>query len=108
MARLFRLALLPLALLAGCSATRTAVPPPPQIDSPDLARGERAYMYYCDKCHPGGGKGLGPAIKNKPLPGFLIKAQVRAGLGAMPSFPDELLPDEHLNDLVKYIKEMKK
>lgn len=108
MSRILSFVFLSLALLAGCSTTKTSVPPPPRIDSPDLMRGEQAYMYYCDKCHPGGGKGLGPAITNKPLPGFLIKAQVRAGLGAMPSFPDELLPDEHLDDLVEYIKELKK
>ena len=33
-----------------------------------------------------GEAGLGPEINDKPLPGFLIKFQVRHGMGTMPSF----------------------
>ena len=57
---------------------------------------------HCHKCHPGGEKGLGFAI-NKPLPDFLIKAQVRAGAGAMPAFSKELLTGEDLDHVVAYI-----
>jgi mono/diheme cytochrome c family protein len=42
-------------------------------------------MRHCHQCHPRGGDGgLRPALNNKPVPGFLVKCQVRLGLGAMP------------------------
>ena len=75
----------------------SAVGIPFTIALPELARGEQAYKFHCDKCHPGGEQGLGPALSNKPLPGFLIKTQVRAGVGAMPAFSRELLSDEQLD-----------
>lgn len=52
--------------------------------------------------------GLAPSIINKPLPGFMIKFQVRNGLGAMPSFKKERLSKDELNDVVAYIKERHK
>ena len=103
------LATLATILLAGCTTPREREPIATlRLDSPKLARGEKAFMHYCDKCHPRGDAGLGPGIRNKPLPGVMIKLQVRTGLGAMPSFSDELLPDDQLDDIVTYIKELKK
>ena len=101
---------LALVLIAGCSTARQREPIAKSIhiDSPKLARGEKAYMQFCDKCHPGGDKGLGFAIRSKPLPEFLIKLQVRMGFGAMPSFSDELLLEDQLDDIVDYIKLLKK
>jgi mono/diheme cytochrome c family protein len=56
---------------------------------------------------PAGEAGLGPAINNKPLPGFLIRFQVRRGIGAMPAFsPDEISPQE-LENLVLFLKELR-
>ncbi|HBG05291.1 MAG: cytochrome C [Geobacteraceae bacterium GWC2_58_44] len=104
------LAALPLILLTGCTTARQREPIAKslRIDSPKLLRGEKAYMHYCDKCHPGGDTGLGFAIKNKPLPEFLVELQVRVGLGAMPAFSDELLPDDQLDDITEYIKLLRK
>lgn len=96
-------------LVAACASHRgEPITKPVKTNTPQLSRGERAYMAHCDKCHPGGDKGLGVALKNKPLPGAMIKAQVRAGLGAMPSFSKEILPDDQLDDLIAYIKELRK
>src|SRR5438045_2289187 len=47
--------------------------------------GQLIYMQNCYSCHLGGEGGIGPAINNKPLPGFLMKAQIRAGIGEMPA-----------------------
>ncbi|WP_085811934.1 c-type cytochrome [Geoanaerobacter pelophilus] len=97
-------AALMLALCAGCSARRgEPVSEPLKIDNAKLARGERGFMAHCDKCHPGGEKGLAFALNNKPLPGFMIKAQVRAGAGAMPAFSKELITGEELDEMLEYV-----
>jgi mono/diheme cytochrome c family protein len=61
-------------------------------------------MARCNQCHPGGDGGLGPSINAKPLPGFLVRLQVRAGLGAMPGFSEQDISEQELNDLVAYLK----
>ena len=100
-------ALLP--LLNACAVKRgEPISQPLQIASEDLAGGERAYMIHCHKCHPGGENGLGFAVSNKPLPGFLIKAQVRAGAGAMPAFSKEMVNGEDLEKIVQYIELLKR
>lgn len=92
-------------LSAGCASRKgEPITPPLQVASGTLAQGETLYMFHCNKCHPGGGKGLGPAIHNKPLPRFLIKAQVRAGAGAMPGFSRELISGEELEWVIDYIE----
>lgn len=97
-------------LAAGCASARRGEPlgAPVRLDSAQEVRGEKAFMFFCDKCHPGGESGLGFALNNKPLPGPMIKAQVRAGLGAMPSFSKELLPADRLDDIVAYMKALRK
>lgn len=101
---------LSLTLLAGCSARRSepiAGPLELKAASPVLARGEVAFDQHCSRCHPGGESGLAPAINNKPLPGFLMKFQVRHGAGAMPAFSEEELSKEDLDALVKYLKALR-
>lgn len=103
--RLFVLAAL--ALAAGCVARRTEpLAPPLEFTDPKLVRGREVFYAQCHYCHPHGAAGLGPAIVNKPLPSFMIKLQVRHGLGAMPSIKDDRVPDTDLDALVAYIKEV--
>ena len=98
-----------LILLAGCSARRSEPVAGPFVpSSPVLAQGEVAFDEHCSRCHPGGEKGLAPAINNKPLPGFLMKFQVRHGLGAMPAFSERELPPDELDALVKYLKALRR
>lgn len=92
--------------LAGCSHRIT----PPGANeaksmSEDALQGKQVFMENCNRCHPGGRGGLGPSIFNKPLPGFLIRFQVRNGLGTMPHFDKKHLPEEDLDKLISYIKE---
>jgi mono/diheme cytochrome c family protein len=97
-----------LALAAGCSARRSEpIAGPMNYTSPELRSGEISFDRHCSHCHPGGEKGLAPALNNKPLPGFLIKFQVRHGLGAMPAFSERELPAEELDRLVAYLKELR-
>lgn len=69
----------------------------------DVARGEKVFMEHCYQCHPNGEGGLGPSINDKPAPGFLVKTQIRKGLGTMPSFTDKEISKEELNDLTDYV-----
>jgi mono/diheme cytochrome c family protein len=97
-----------LLLTIGCSARRGepflgAL----RISEPGIARGQQVFYRDCHQCHPGGEAGLGPAINNKPLPGFLIKFQVRNGLGAMPAFSQNEISPEDLDHLVDYLKALR-
>lgn len=51
---------------------------------------------------------IGPAVNNKPLPGFLIRFPVRRGLGAMPDFSKEDIRDGDLNDVNTYLKALRR
>lgn len=96
-------------LLSGCSARRSEpIVGPLPSPSPEVARGEVAFDLHCSRCHPGGEHGLGPAINNKPLPGFLIRFQVRHGLGAMPAIPERELSREDLDAVVAYLKTLRR
>lgn len=93
-------------LAAGCSSARRVPPVAPSSDltaHPDAARGEVLFQRYCHSCHPHGEGGLGPALNNKPLPGFLTRFQVRHGLGTMPAFSEEILPAPDLDAIVAYL-----
>lgn len=104
--RLAWVAPLALAVVVGsCGSARRGAPltgehvPP----TPEIASGQRVFDASCAQCHPGGTQGLGPALNNKPLPGWLIRFQVRNGLGAMPAFSEEEIPDAQLEALTEYL-----
>lgn len=103
-------ALLVPALLAGCGSARRSEPVAGALDerSPEIARGHVAFDRFCSQCHPEGELGLAPAINNKPLPGFLIRFQVRHGLGAMPAFPEEVIPPDELDAIVAYLEALRR
>jgi mono/diheme cytochrome c family protein len=46
---------------------------------------------------------MGPSINDKPLPKFLMRFQIRHGLGVMPAFSDKQISDSELNDIVNYL-----
>lgn len=108
MARL-AVAVLLAAALAGCGPARRGVPlvGPVELTGP-AAAGEVAFMAHCHQCHPGGEAGLGPSLNDKWLPGWLIRAQVRLGLGAMPSFSREEVPPDRLDLIVAYLQAMRR
>ena len=91
---------------AGCGTARRTEPIAPALllSDPKLQRGQQAFYAHCHYCHPHGAAGLGPAIVNKPLPGFVITFQVRHGLGAMPSFHADRISTDELETVVAYIK----
>jgi mono/diheme cytochrome c family protein len=94
----------------GCHSARRGEPivGTLPITDPQVERGRIVFMQYCNSCHPGGEGGLGPALNNKPAPRFLMKTQVRLGLGAMPSFDAHKLPPHQLDDVTKYLVALRK
>src|SRR5687768_7238801 len=99
---LFAILIAAIASTPGCGTARRGEPIVGSLAVQDeqIAIGQRAFMNSCHQCHPGGMAGLGPAINNKPLPGFMIKLQSRAGVGAMPGFSSSELSDEELDAIV--------
>lgn len=97
-------------VLFACGTAKRGAPvyAPVSTTEPAIAQGEVVYNTYCQKCHPGGETGLGPALNNKPLPGLAIRFQVRHGVGVMPAFKDEVISDDEMDDLLAYIKALRK
>jgi mono/diheme cytochrome c family protein len=95
--------------LTGCGSARRSEPisAPLKMTSDSVIAGKKAFMEHCDQCHPRGEAGLGPALNNKPLPGFAVRYQVRHGLGAMPAFSKDEISDEALDDVVAYLKALR-
>ena len=95
------------AALIGCGSdprVPNAIPAQELRQQPRLAEGQRAFMQNCNQCHPGGSGGIGPSLNDKKIPPFLVKLKVRHNLGAMPKFPEDVLPDAQLDDIVAYLR----
>lgn len=108
MSRRSCLLLVALVLLQACGSARRSEPVADAAAlSPAALQGERAFARHCHECHPGGEAGLGPALNNKPLPGWLIGFQVRNGLGAMPPFTPKDVSEEELASIVAYLEELR-
>jgi mono/diheme cytochrome c family protein len=95
--------------IASCSSAvrdepRTA---PLKLSTEKMTVGQQVFAQHCHQCHPGGAGGLAPSINDKPLPVWLMKTQVRAGLGAMPAFPKDHISDEQLDALMVYLKALR-
>ena len=99
------LALVACVFLIGCSSVRRgdAIGRPITKASAEVERGRVVYQQQCYRCHPGGEGGLGPSLNDKPLPAFLIRTQIRAGMGVMPGFDEERISPEQMSDLMTYI-----
>ena len=91
------------AALMSCATPRQSEPRtgPFQPANEQLARGETTFFHYCAKCHDAGHSGLAPGIL--PVPDFLIRFQVRHGLGVMPAFDERVLSEQQLDDLLRYL-----
>ena len=95
--------------ILGCGSAKRDEPTtaPLNLSLGTIRSGEQTFAEHCYQCHPGGAAGLGPALNNKPLPGWAIKTQVRQGVGPMPGFSKTQIADDELDDLVAYIKALR-
>jgi mono/diheme cytochrome c family protein len=87
----------PAAPPAAAPVAPAAAPAPAQVavaPSGDLAAGGAYYQQKCQKCHPGGGAGIGPSIVGKAAPGVL-KTSNAPGRHNVPA--------KSINDLVAYM-----
>lgn len=71
-------------------------------------RGMKLFMRHCNKCHPGGEKGKGPALNDKKLPDFAIHFQVRTGMGDMPSFKKDEISKEDVKRIIEFVQLMRR
>jgi len=96
--------------LAACGSARRSEPIKGSvaINDPRVAHGRNVWMAKCNRCHPGGEAGLGPATNDKPLPEFLIATQIRTGLGAMPAFTKQEMSDRDVADVIAYMKAVRR
>ena len=93
----------------SCSAPKQLLYVEPVEALPeDLQRGKVLFEEYCATCHPNGMTGVGLAIVNKPLPEFLIKFQIRNGVGVMPAFGEDELTDEEVDQIAEYLVYLRK
>lgn len=77
--------------------------------STDLT-GQQIFMRSCNTCHPGGSKGMGPALDKlgEHFPGDQqLKSFIRKGKGLMPAQPPEILNDKELDNLTDYLRALK-
>lgn len=102
-------ALVILAICAvSCTSRRMPADSTAVAEQASAAAGKKIYQLHCDKCHPGGEAGLGPALNNNPAPGFLKRFQVRHGLGVMPKFDKSRISPDDLDHIMAYLKARKR
>jgi len=91
--------------MMGCGSVppKTTVNASADLSDPRLVRGQQLFDEHCNQCHPAGTTGLAPSINEKPLPVWLMKTQIRAGLGAMPAFHQDRLAADEIDDIVAYL-----
>lgn len=94
------------AFAANCSTRRSLPLEGPLTLTEQEQQGEKIFMQHCQRCHPHGEAGLGPAIN--PAPSFGKRFQIRHGLGAMPAFDEDLISDKELDQVVSYLQVLKK
>ena len=70
-------------------------------------RGQQTYMRVgCYQCHGTDGQGndAGPALTPDTLPPVAIASFIRFSAGRMPVYPEEVLSDPEIADIVAFLK----
>lgn len=104
----YRLLLFGLLVFACSCNARRSMPlrGPLALDDEQVKKGQVVFMQNCHSCHPHGEGGLGLAIN--PAPSFEKRFQIRHGLGVMPAFNKKKISAEELDQLIAYLKVLKK
>ena len=78
-----------------------------QDDAGDAERGEQTYMRVgCYQCHGTNGQGndAGPALTPNTIPAVAMAAFIRLNPGIMPVYPEEVLSDAEIEDIVAFLR----
>ncbi|MFH1140587.1 MAG: cytochrome c, partial [Chloroflexota bacterium] len=87
---------------APATEVASATPTPTSWAGADLVRlGQGAYETFCNACHPGGNRGIGPAVRGLEKDAF--NTAVRQGRGTMPAYSPDKLSDEQLQAMYAYV-----
>jgi mono/diheme cytochrome c family protein len=99
-----------LALATACAPTFRGAPAMESLvhADPQVEWGERVFARACHECHPHALAGLGPGIIDRPIPNWLVRLQVRVGLGVMPAFSADEIDDEELDALIAYLDALRR
>ncbi|MCD6017028.1 MAG: hypothetical protein K0S53_149 [Bacteroidetes bacterium] len=78
-----------------------------------IADGRLVFKNKCQKCHPNGEAGVGPALNDKKLPAIIMRARIRSRAtflwtGRMPAFNKHEISKVEMNALIAYLKDMRK
>ena len=93
-------------VIISCSTRRSLPIEGPLTLNEHEQKGEKVFMEHCQRCHPHGEAGLGPAVN--PAPSFGKRFQIRRGVGAMPAFDEKHISDKELDNVISYLKALKK
>ena len=93
-------------LLGGCAAPARVEAFAPMPSGMAL-RGEEVFSRNCAGCHPGGRKGLGPAL-GRPMARGLVVFQLRRGNNLMPAFSEEQISERDLEALLGHLEKFKR
>jgi mono/diheme cytochrome c family protein len=79
------------------------------LPSPGLPRGEVIFARYCNTCHPGGNRGSGPSLFTlvPHMDDDSIRAVIRKGKKQMPGYNSSTIPEDHMADLILYLRSLK-
>ena len=96
-------------LLCGACSLRRSEPfgGPLELTSARLQNGHEKFMTHCNKCHPMGEAGLGPALNPNPAPRFVKALQIRWGIGTMPHFSRTELSRQDVSDITLFMKKLR-
>ncbi len=89
-----------------CAATLCLLLAPVMAQEGDAKRGKDTFMRVgCYECHGTDGQGndAGPMLTPDPLPPEAIANFVRFSPGRMPEYPEEILSDSEIVDIVAYL-----
>ena len=71
-----------------------------------LRKGRIAFDRYCDSCHPGGGKDIGPTLRRIRWSVGRMKRQIRRGSGKMKPIPPKRLSNAKMDSLMIYLAKL--
>jgi mono/diheme cytochrome c family protein len=93
-----------LPLLCACNPSRqSGAAAASHISDVNAPPGQIVFEKNCVRCHPYGRAGKGPNLSKKKLTPEIVRKQVRRGGLFMPSFSEEKISNEELEQLAEFV-----